>query len=328
MALNIPQPSFKLTSQDMGAPDYFGSIMGGLNQGIDTYYKGPMSQAQLEKTKSESLKNTAWGDLLKMAMGRNSSSMSGGDSGQQSGSNNQLFPNLSPSANALTAAVLHAQPYVQSPQQEQDIKTNAAIKLKKGETSIDEAKTIRQQSEDLSKTYGYVQELKKILKENPHLTNPASGIAAKLGFGSEAAGRFNALSLKLQAELARQISQRGGKGAAELAALGKTNLYSLPGYNNGILSSLDKDLRSNLGRLAKRHRELTGSNLPYEFKDQNTSMGVNQDGQQVQGSFEKPPQQVGNGKIRVYFPDGPHDIPEQLLNEAISSGATTEPPGR
>lgn len=341
MALNLSGAPFKLTPEDMGAPDYAGSLLGGLQGGTEAYFQAPMHAANLNKLRSEAVKNNAWGNLLKMAMGQGGAEQSGMglSNGQPSEQNNQLFPHLNPSANALTAAILHASPYITSPQQAQDIKTNAELKTKQAETSIGEAKKIREEAEDLSKTYGYVRELQRLMKENPNLTNPVTGFAAKFGIGNEAGGRFNALSLKLQAELARQISQRGGKGAAELAALGKTNLSNLPAYNNGVLASLEKDLRLNLSRYAQRHKQLTGKELPYNFDQTNTatsgvpasenlSAGVDQDGNQVIGSFEKPPQKVGRGKIRVYFPDGAHDIPEGLYNQALEAGATSEPQRR
>ena len=47
MALNLPSVPFKLTPEDMGAPDYAGSLLSGLQGGTEAYFRAPKMAQQL-----------------------------------------------------------------------------------------------------------------------------------------------------------------------------------------------------------------------------------------------------------------------------------------
>ena len=120
MALNLPQVPFKLTPEDMGmtsqTPDYIGALM----RGVESYYKPQMMQAQIQELQGRAQKNAMMGKLFESLMG------GGGISGIGSSASNGSEAGGIGSSGNMKAAILKAMtgidPYLMSPQQEQEMK--------------------------------------------------------------------------------------------------------------------------------------------------------------------------------------------------------------
>lgn len=128
MAFNIPGLPFKLTAQDMGGVDLTKSILGGLhnyNQFEQARYAPEMMQAQVNKLKADAQKNMMLSQLFGSIMGGDSGPSLGG--GEGAGGN-------------LKAAVLKAftgiDPYLMSPQQEQDLKIAGSLQQQAKKTNL------------------------------------------------------------------------------------------------------------------------------------------------------------------------------------------------
>ena len=142
MAFNIPGLPFKLTSQDMGGVDLTKSILGGLhnyNQFEQARYAPEMMQAQVNKLKADAQKNMMLSQLFGSIMGGEGGPSLG--SGEGSGGN-------------LKAAVLKAftgiDPYLMSPQQQQDLKIAGATRQLANKKNIETggANVVRENLQD------------------------------------------------------------------------------------------------------------------------------------------------------------------------------------
>ncbi len=107
MAFNIPGLPFKLTAQDMGGFDLGKAI----NTGIQNAYAPRMNRAKIDQMKSSAQKNLMMSQLFQ-------SIMNGGDLGNFGGGNNMQA--------AALKAITGIDPYLMSPQQEQDLKLQSA----------------------------------------------------------------------------------------------------------------------------------------------------------------------------------------------------------
>jgi len=145
MAVNIPGMPFKLTAQDMGGFDLGKAISGGLQnyqQGIKSKYAPQMMEAQVNKLKADAQKNMMLSQLFGSIMGAEGGpSLGGGQEGVGSGGN-------------LKAAVLKAftgiDPYLMSPQQEQDLKIAGATRQLANKKNIETggANVVRENLQD------------------------------------------------------------------------------------------------------------------------------------------------------------------------------------
>lgn len=90
----------------------------------------------------------------------------------------------------------------------------------------------------------------------------------KVGLGSEKLGEFNEKALRLQADLARLISSRGGAVAAGIAARGKPSEWSNKAYNLGITKSMQGRIEREFKGLQEEYKRVSnGQELPYSLND-------------------------------------------------------------
>lgn len=92
-------------------------------------------------------------------------------------------------------------------------------------------------------------------------------IFAKTPFGGSGLGELNEPATRMQAELGRAISQRGGQGAAELAAQGKPSQWRSNAYNEGILKSIRRRQASEFMSMKDEYESTTGKPFPHKLKD-------------------------------------------------------------
>lgn len=199
MAVNIPGLPFKLTAQDMGGFDLGKAIRGGLSnyqEGIKSKYAPEMMQAQVNKIKADAQKNMMLSQLFQSAMGDGGALLGGGEG---SGGNMKA---------AILKAFTGIDPYLMSPQQQQDLKIAGATRQLANKKNIETggANVVRENLQDkvsLPKEYvdigGHYNMLKDIA-------------AAKLG-NMEARERL------IQAATANKLVPE--YAAAQLAAIGQ-----------------------------------------------------------------------------------------------------------
>ncbi len=97
-------------------------------------------------------------------------------------------------------------------------------------------------------------------------TGKIPSLKASLGVGGDELGGFNERALRMQAALARAISQRGGAGAAELAGLGKPSGERSNEYNKSVLRAM-KTRHINEFNAYKEQYERLGIPFPYKLSD-------------------------------------------------------------
>ncbi len=103
------------------------------------------------------------------------------------------------------------------------------------------------------------------------LTHTTTGIlpslGAKFGVGGSSLGELNEPATRMQAELARAISQRGGVGAASIAATGKPSQWRSNAYNQAILKPIKKRQQEEYLNIKHDWIKKTGNPFPYKFSD-------------------------------------------------------------
>lgn len=242
MAFNIPGLPFKLTAQDMGGVDLTKSILGGLhnyNQFEQARYAPEMMQAQVNKLKADAQKNMMLSQLF--------GSIMGGDGGPSLGG-------VEGSGGNLKAAVLKAftgiDPYLMSPQQEQNLKTktNLTNLANKKNLEVGSANLVREKLQDV------VSFPKEYVSVGGHFNMLKDIVAAKLG-DQEARERL------IQAATANKYVPE--YATAQLGAFGKTNpgektlahqraaiTQGWPAYAEKIIQNLPGDIQK---EAEKRH---------------------------------------------------------------------------
>lgn len=141
MAFNIPGLPFKLTAQDMGGFDLGKSILSGLhnyNQFEQARYAPQMMEAQVNKLKADAQKNMMLSQLFQSAMGDGGASLGGGEG---SGGNMK---------SAILKAFTGIDPYLMSPQQQQDLKIAGATRQLANKKNIETggANVVRENLQD------------------------------------------------------------------------------------------------------------------------------------------------------------------------------------
>lgn len=179
MALNLPQMPFKLTAQDMGGFDLGHAIQSGLQnyqRGVQAQYAPQQMEAQINELKGRAQKNLMMSKLFESLMGGGAiggGDETGGESGAIGGGSN------------MKAAVLKAftgiDPYLMSPQQQQNMKIQGqtTAQANKSNLSLGSSNVVRE----------YLQDKMEMPKE--YLGSSASASMAKdrisAGLGDKAA---------------------------------------------------------------------------------------------------------------------------------------------
>lgn len=139
---------------------------------------------------------------------------------------------------------------------------------KEQELDIKRTKEIEALAKQLKHTAEDVAGIQGLLKDDKSPTGVIQSLKNKAGFGSEEIGQFNEKALRLQADLARLISSRGGAVAAGLAAQGKPSSWRSHSYNVGITTSMQDRIEREFKDLQDEYRRISnGRELPYSLED-------------------------------------------------------------
>ncbi len=158
-----------------------------------------------------------------------------------------------------------------SPQQTAALKVRTATQTAANTQNLTASHKLQDDAGELLKMRGMIRNIKQILINHPNAVGPSAAIEAKLGYignpGDAAAlGTFNANAGLLTAILTRQISSRGGSGAAKLAALAKPNSWRSVEYNKGTVDGIMQQTAEQYKEDNERYHKLTGRNLPMSLQ--------------------------------------------------------------
>lgn len=191
-------------------------------------------------------------------------------------------------------------------------KTKQQMDVEKGKRDLKKKDEIEQLAKHLIATGSDVQGINDLLGR-ANFTGLIGGLLSKVGLGGKEMGEFNERANRLQGELARKISARGGAVAAQIAAKGKPSEWSRRGYNLGITKSMQENIEREFKQLKDEYKDLTGEELPYSLED-------------VFHDVTKQVADQHNEKHDVVHLKSPTGkdvwIPENMVEEALQQGAT------
>lgn len=173
--------------------------------------------------------------------------------------------------------------------------------------SAREASKIRDSATALVNSANLVNQGYDLLDNNPNLTGPGNVVSAipipfsggsKLNLSSKPElGEFTTVAGKLQAELGKYASQRGGVQAVKWAAGVKPSAFNSEGYNYGMFNGIQKSIENDYKALNEQYKANTGQNLPVALPDMKTTRGKKGTGT---GTATATTTGTGTGKIIKY----------------------------
>lgn len=124
-------------------------------------------------------------------------------------------------------------------------------------------------SKDVFKLLKNLNTLDNILMEKPDLTGPTMPIRKKIGMISdEDVGRFNDAALDIQTKRTKELSTRGGYGAALIVQSGKPSIGNSGAENIGFVKSLkEKAIDSFMQLKDEYEKDHSGKKYPYKLSD-------------------------------------------------------------
>lgn len=140
--------------------------------------------------------------------------------------------------------------------------------------SAREASKIRDSATSLVNSANLVQHGYDLLDQNPNLTGPGTGLGNKFNIlNSEPIGKFNNVTGKLQAELGKYASSRGGIQAVNWAASVKPSLWKPQDTNYGMFEGIQNSLNDDYNTLNQQYKAATGEDLPVKLPAMTSTRG-------------------------------------------------------
>jgi len=138
-----------------------------------------------------------------------------------------------------------------------------------------EGNKIKNQIRSLINLSNLTNDATSILNENPNLTGIGSGLSTKFNLSNNPAlGKFSTITGKMQAEIGRYASQRGGIQSVKWAEKIKPSEWKSENYNYGMLDESQQNIIDEYNSLASQYKDITGKDinlkLPSFMKKQKT----------------------------------------------------------
>lgn len=138
--------------------------------------------------------------------------------------------------------------------------------------SAKEASKIRDSATNLINSANLVQQGYDLLDNNPNLTSPVAGLESQLNISNKPElGEFNTVAGKLQAELGKYASQRGGIQAVKWAGSVKPSAWKPQDYNYGMFQGIQQNLENDYNTLNQQYKSQTGKDLPVALPQMKSS---------------------------------------------------------
>lgn len=133
---------------------------------------------------------------------------------------------------------------------------------------IKQAQKLRDTAKDLQLAGLDVEGIHDILTGPDSLgTGITKTLIGKLGWGSEKLGQFNERALRLQTQMTKALSSRGGVGAAKIVQSGKPTTWKSTSENLGITDAYADRIKNEFDLLNQEYKAITGKNLPYTLPE-------------------------------------------------------------
>lgn len=134
--------------------------------------------------------------------------------------------------------------------------------------NVKRAQQLRETAKDLQLAGLDVDGIHDILTGPDSLgTGITKTLVGKLGWGSQKLGAFNERALRLQAQMTKALSSRGGAQAANIVAAGKPSSWKSTSENLGITDAYADRLKNEFKLLDQEYKSITGKNLPYSLPE-------------------------------------------------------------
>ncbi len=149
---------------------------------------------------------------------------------------------------------------------EREIATSTAKEQTK--INLKRAQQISEAAKDLSLAGMDINGIHDLLTGPDSLgTGITKSLMGKFGWGSEKLGAFNERALRLQTQMTKALSSRGGVGAANIVASGKPTTWKSTSENLGITEAYAERIKNEFDLLNKEYKGLTGKELPYTLPE-------------------------------------------------------------
>ena len=157
---------------------------------------------------------------------------------------------------------------VELPHQKAAREINTANAKEQQKLNIKRAQDVSELAKDLQLAGMDVNGIHELLTGSDSLgTGITRTLVGKLGWGSEKLGEFNERALRLQSQMARALSSRGGVGAANIVASGKPSTWKSTSENIGITNAYAERIKNEFDLLNQEYKKLSGRDLPYTLPE-------------------------------------------------------------
>ena len=166
------------------------------------------------------------------------------------------------------AAKMGLKPNAETPREKMQREIATANVKEQSKFDIKQAQKLRDQAKDLELAGLDVEGIHDLLTGPDSLgTGITKSLLGKFGWGSEKLGAFNERALRLQTQMTKALSSRGGEGAAKIVEKGKPTTWKSTSENIGITDAYADRIKNEFDLLNQEYKSLTGKNLPYTLPE-------------------------------------------------------------
>lgn len=156
----------------------------------------------------------------------------------------------------------------ETPQQRQQRETQTKIDVATGTDNAKTASKLVTSGRELSSLVNRAKKIQDLLSENPGLTGWLQGGMASLNLSqSKKLAEFDQTTRKLQADMGRYGSVRGGAQVLKWAERAKPGTYKSTDYNLGMVKSILDDAKEDYVEMSREYKDRTGKDFPVEFPE-------------------------------------------------------------
>ncbi len=156
----------------------------------------------------------------------------------------------------------------ETPEARQKREVETKIAATQGVEDRKAASKLQTSGRELQSLVNRAQKVEKLLNDNPDLTGFVKGGLASLNLSeSKKLAEFDQTTRKLQADMGRYGSQRGGAQALKWAEKSKPGTYKTVDYNKGMIKSILDDAKNDYDEMAQEYKDRTGKEYPIKFPE-------------------------------------------------------------
>lgn len=140
---------------------------------------------------------------------------------------------------------------------------NREVETVEKKENVKEGSKLVTAGRSLQGVYEKATKLKRLLEDNPGITGLRPGMMSKLNLSqSKALAEFDQTARRLQADMARYGSQRGGAQALKWAERAKPSNFRSEKYNLGMIDSILEDVQGEYENMSDEYQTRLKKNFP------------------------------------------------------------------